>query len=74
MKDWFKNFLLKIKGTPISIEAETSKRKELDDRLDDLTKATIDGEEKWFLQLVKRNPNCAMNVIKECKDGFDTDK
>lgn len=48
------------------IIADTRKREELDTRLGDLTVATINGEEQWFLQLVKKNPDCALEVIKEC--------
>jgi hypothetical protein len=49
-----------------------SKRAELDRRLDDVTKATINGEEDWFLELVKKDPACVLNVIKECDlDGTD---
>lgn len=39
---------------------------ELDRRLDVISKATLDGEEQWFLDLLKRDPDCAIRVIKEC--------
>jgi 3-deoxy-D-manno-octulosonic-acid transferase len=41
-------------------------RQELDRRLSVVTKATIDGEDEWFLELVKKEPDCAIEVIKEC--------
>lgn len=43
--------------------------RELDRRLDNISKATLDGEEEWFLDLIKKDPKCAIEVIKEC--GFD---
>lgn len=49
------------------IMEETDKeRKALDERLSSVTRATLDGEDKWFLELVKKDPECALNVIKEC--------
>lgn len=50
------------------------KRRILDERLDNLARATINGEEEWFLRLVKRDPNCAIEVIKECDiNGTDSE-
>jgi hypothetical protein len=48
------------------LDIRRSVRMDLDRRLDDITKATIDSEDEWFLELVKRNPKCAIEVIKEC--------
>lgn len=41
-------------------------RKGYDERIENLTTATMDGDEGWFLEFVKRNPSCAMKVIEEC--------
>jgi predicted DNA-binding antitoxin AbrB/MazE fold protein len=42
-------------------------RQDLDRRLKKVTKATIDSEDEWFLELVKKDPDCALEVIKECE-------
>ncbi len=41
-------------------------RDELDQRLQALMKATLDHEGEWFLEVVKRNPECALKVIEGC--------
>ncbi|MHC5214463.1 MAG: hypothetical protein ACYSOO_07755 [Planctomycetota bacterium] len=41
-------------------------RRDLDRRVDDITKATLNGEEEWFLQLVRKDPDCALDVITSC--------
>lgn len=43
-------------------------RAEFDRRLDSLVKATLDGEDEWFLKLVREDPFCALNVINKCKE------
>lgn len=47
------------------VQANTVRR-DLDRRVDDITKATLNGEEEWFLQLVKKDPDCALDVITSC--------
>lgn len=49
-------------------------RQELDRRIDNVTKATLNGEEEWFLQLVKKDPDCAFNIIKDCDLGRKNSK
>ena len=41
-------------------------RKKDDARIKELEKATIDGDEDWFLQMAKKDPSCALRVIEEC--------
>jgi len=41
-------------------------RKDLDARLDVVTRATLNGEDDWFLRLVKNDPKCVLDVVKEC--------
>jgi hypothetical protein len=48
------------------LDMRRSVRMDLDRRLDDITKATIDSEDEWFLAIVKKDPKCAIEVIKEC--------
>ena len=43
-------------------------RKVLDNRLSEVVKVTLDGEDKWFLELVKEKPECALRVFEECKN------
>jgi hypothetical protein len=49
-----------------SINKLEADRKVYDARIQTLTKAAMDGEDQWFLDLVKRDPSCAMKVIEEC--------
>lgn len=42
-------------------------REGYDKRIDELTRATMDGEDKWFLDLVKKDPSCAMRIVEECR-------
>lgn len=59
---WFghRNLLERVK----QLEEE---RKVYDSRIENLTRATLDGDETWFLQVVKKDPSCAMKVIEECR-------
>lgn len=41
-------------------------RKALDKRIDKLERMTLDGEDEWFIKVVKRDPSCAFKVINEC--------
>jgi hypothetical protein len=44
-------------------------RHKQDSQLDCLTKATMDGDEKWMIRVVKRkNPTCALKILSECED------
>lgn len=52
-----------------AIEDHAKERTDLNKRLEKVTRATLNGEAGWFLQLVKKDPNCVMDVIKECKLG-----
>jgi hypothetical protein len=39
----------------------------LDNRYAKLAKATMDGDERWFLSVARKNPDCAMKIIEECR-------
>jgi hypothetical protein len=49
------------------VKEQEKSREELDERLDSLVKATLNGEDEWFLKLVREDPSCALTVINECK-------
>ena len=38
----------------------------LDHRIEKLAKATINGDEDWFIRVVRKDPSCALRVIEEC--------
>ena len=46
-------------------------RKAYDTRIENLTRATLDGDEQWFLQVVKKDPSCALKVIERCDKTDD---
>ena len=41
---------------------------EADKRLDKLARATVDGDEQWFIRMVKKSPSCAITKLTECDD------
>lgn len=42
-------------------------RKRQEKRLEEITKAALDGETDWFIRKVlKEDPSCALRVIDEC--------
>jgi hypothetical protein len=41
-------------------------RAKLDRRIDTLERMTLNGEDEWFIKVVKRDPSCAFKVINEC--------
>ena len=47
-------------------------RGNLDDRLESVTRATMNGETEWFLSLIKEDPDCVLKIIKECDDKDDS--
>lgn len=49
----------------------TEKGRQLDNRIEELERiATINGEEGWFLDYVKKDPSCALKILRECdKNG-----
>lgn len=53
------------------LEEKELLRTSLDDRLERIARATLNGEAEWFLTLARKDPQCAIRVIKECniKDG-----
>ena len=41
-----------------------------DRRIDKLEKFTLDGESEWMMKIVKRDPSCALKILKDC-DSHD---
>jgi len=39
----------------------------LDNRFLKLAKATMDGDERWFLSVARKNPDCAVKILEECQ-------
>jgi len=65
--------LKKLKAILTSIETVDdylAKKKELgeqqDIRITKLFRATMNGEQDWFIDLVKKNPECVSEIIQEC--------
>ena len=50
----------------VFVAEEKRNGQEFDRRLDSITKATLNGEKDWFLELVEKDPDCALKVIREC--------
>lgn len=67
LKVGFLKSLVKTDDEAKQVEEKRVKvREELDRRLADIMTATMNGEQKWFLRLMREKPECAINVIKEC--------
>jgi hypothetical protein len=44
-------------------------RRKQDSQLNNLIKATMDGDEEWMIRVVKRkNPTCALKILSDCED------
>ena len=74
------NFVKKIKGFVqlMRIAEEYTKKHrekgvELDRRIDELTRATLNGENSWFLELVKEDPSCVLKVMEGCNTTNEYD-
>lgn len=37
-----------------------------EERLKELTRATLDGENEWFLNVVRKDPECALKIVHDC--------
>ena len=37
-----------------------------DRRIDKLEKFTLDGENEWMMKIVRKDPSCALKILKEC--------
>ena len=48
------------------LNEQREERKKLDQRLNRLTKATVENSSGYILKLVKANPECAVDIIKDC--------
>jgi hypothetical protein len=45
----------------------------MDRRLAQIFHATMNGEQGWFLDLVRKNPECAIEIIHECDTNDKSD-
>jgi hypothetical protein len=52
----------------VELENLRRQRMKLDRRIKTLEKLTLNGEDEWFVKIVKRDPSCAFKVINECGD------
>ncbi len=56
----------KVKKAMVQLKIHNA---EMQRRYTELRKATMNGEDDWFLRLIKNDPDCAMKVALECKNG-----
>lgn len=62
-----RKMLKSIQSVDEYVEKKIQRDQDKDRRLNELFRATMDGEQEWFLDLVKRDPSCALDIIRECK-------
>jgi hypothetical protein len=61
---------MKIINTLFHHKADSAERDKLDKRIARLEKATLNGDEKWMLELVRRRDrSCVLKVIEECNEN-----
>ncbi len=41
-------------------------RQDLDRKTEDMLKATLNGDEDWFREILNRNPECAGEILLRC--------
>jgi hypothetical protein len=58
--------LFSNKRDKMEIARQRKTREELDNRITTLTRVTMNGDDEWMLKLVRRDPSCALKIIKEC--------
>lgn len=66
IRNFFKS--LSVKPIEIAVENRKAKQKEMDERFKKIMKATLDGEDTWFLVLKKKGTSCIMKALDECED------
>ena len=50
----------------IEIEKLKKEREKRDKKIDSLERITLNGETEWMMRIVKRDPSCAIRILKEC--------
>jgi hypothetical protein len=55
------------------IEESKLRKKELDKRFNNVLKASLNGSKPWFIELARKDPDCAIDILKEC-DIDDSEK
>ena len=59
--------LLKSNKYRAHIDSIKNQQNELDRRIKSLERrATVNGDEGWFIDYVKKDPSCALRVLREC--------
>ena len=65
-----KQLLYSHKSIDVYIEKNRREGAMQDIRLQKIYLATINGEQNWFLELVKKDPECVAKILKECDNDF----
>ena len=61
-----KSMFNSIKFTEDYIQESQLKTKNLDERFHKILIASLNGPQPWFLELAKKDPNCVIDILKEC--------
>jgi len=61
-----KTFTIKGIAAETVISQAQQQRMMLDKRLNEVTKATLNGETELFQDIFAKDPECALRMIKEC--------
>jgi hypothetical protein len=62
----FFHFLRSDQDVEQKLAEQDAKREQITKRVEAVTRATLNGETDWFLEIVRSDPTCALKVIKEC--------
>lgn len=61
-----KKIIASIQTVDDYLVEKQARGRDQDRRIDKIFLATLNGEGGWFLELIRRDPTCALKVIKEC--------
>ncbi len=62
----FFHFLRSDQEVEQKLAEHAYERQKLNIRLENVTRATLNGESDWFRKIILKDPSCALRVIKEC--------
>ena len=67
----FFHFLRSDQEVETKLDQYTYEREKLNVRLEHVTRATLNGESDWFKRVIRKDPSCALRVMKECDYNGD---
>jgi hypothetical protein len=70
----FRKILTSIQTVDDYLVEKKARGEAQDKRITELFRATMNGESDWFLEWVRRDPDCALKIIEECNGTDESHK